>query len=182
MSTGTLAMNQIRRQTIRAELNPMDKSTIVSIYPKDIKEIKSTITPSVYEMKAGSVKEPSILVVGSASWWREIDEEQPLLEITNSSIQVADSVVTDYCKGLLGVSFPDVMPGIFWIPGEFSLKQIRETHANLLKRAEERQKAYFNQLIRMADGFWARTNGNPLSILEDMKIAARELGLQNKDW
>ncbi len=171
-----------RRQTIRAQVNPMDKSTIISIFPKMIHETKHTIQPGTFHIEAGSIEKPSILVVGPSSWWKEIDEEQPLLEIPNSSVQVADSVVRDYCNGMLGCNMGDVMPGIFWIPGEFTLVEVQTKHKNLLTKAAENQRRYFTALVRLADGMWARTGGNPLCISEDMRIAATHLNLTGKDW
>lgn len=174
-------MNSNRR-TIRAQVNPMDKSTIVSIYPKYIKEVKHTIQPGLFELFPGSYGKPSILVVGSSSWWKDIDDTQPLLEIPNGSVQVADSVVKDYCNGLLGCNMSDCMPGLFWIPGSFSVIEVITNHNNLLIKAKKNQDRFFQALVKLADGLWARTNGNPLVVAEDMRMAARELGLINKDW
>jgi hypothetical protein len=76
----------------------MDKTTIVSIYPNEIIETKPTIQPGRFVIPAGSFEKPSITVVGPSSWWREIDMDQPLLEIPVSSVQIADSVIKDYCN------------------------------------------------------------------------------------
>lgn len=173
----------IRRRTVRAAVNPLDKSTIVSIYPRPLHEVKHTITPGRFDMLPGSEKEPQLLVVGPSSWWKEIDEEQPLLEIPNSSIQVADSIVKDYCNGLLGCNMSTSMPGIFWVPGEFDIAGIKKHPEHSLKfaRAASNQKTYFTTLCNIADSLWARTNGNPLVISDDMRMAARSLDLA-KDW
>ena len=112
---------RVNRRTIRAPVNPMDKSTVVSILPKQIYERKITIQPGVFEIKPGTFENPAILVVGPSSWWREVDIEQPLLEIPVSSIQVADSIVTDYCNGLLACNMDTLMPGLFYLPGEFTV-------------------------------------------------------------
>src|SRR5258708_5829755 len=106
------------KKTIRATPNPLDKSTIVSIYPKGFREVNPTIQPGVFQLEPGSYDKPAILVVGTSSWWRELDEDQPLLEIPCSSIQVADSVVKDYSLGLLGCQMGTAQPGLFFIPGE----------------------------------------------------------------
>src|SRR5258708_2992817 len=121
-----------RRRTIAAPVNPLDKCTIVSIYPREIRETKPTIQPGKFHILAGSIKKPSILIVGPSSWWKEIDEEQPLLEIPNSSIQVADSIVKDYCNGLLGCNMGESMPGIFWVPGAWNLTQVKEKFSDKL--------------------------------------------------
>lgn len=175
-------LNAVRRRTIRAPVNPMDKATVVSIYPKPINERKHTIQPGFFHIDPGTYEKPSILVVGPSSWWKDIDEEQPLLEIPNGSIQVADSIVRDYCNGLLGCNMSDTMPGLFWLPGNFSLKEIKNDHIALLDKAKANQDRYFMALIKMGDTLWARTNGNPLAISEDMRIGARILGITGRDW
>jgi len=171
-----------RRRTTRAPVNPMDKSTIVSIYPKELDEVKHTIMPSRFHLDAGSFENPAILVVGSSSWWREVDEESPLLEIPNSSIQVADSIVKDYCNGLLACNMVDAMPGIFYIPGEFTKIELKIKHKSTLEKAKANQERWFQALVKMADTLWAKTNGNPITISDDMRMAAKNLNLTEKDW
>lgn len=187
-------LSDVKRRTIRAPVNPLDKSTIVSIYPKYIVERKYTIQPGVFEIPAGTYEKPAILVVGPSSWWKEIDENQPLLEIPHSSVQIADSVVKDYCNGIHGCDMGDKMPGLFFVPGaKFNFidntvdiaattKWILEEKKAELQLAYQRQVNWFKELVRQADSLWSRTNGNPLSISDDMKLAARSLNLMDKEW
>jgi hypothetical protein len=170
------------RRTIRAQVNPLDKSSIISIFPKQIIERKATIQPGIFELPSGTFDNPSILVVGPSSWWREIDENQPLLEIPVSSIQIADAIVRDYCNGLLGCNMADKQPGLFYLPGELSVDRVRKEHTGLLLKAKNQQKAWFLELIRIADILWSRSNGNPLSISDDARLACKELNIQNKPW
>jgi hypothetical protein len=163
-------------------VNPLDKSTVVSILPKYINERKATISPGVFELLPGSFEKPSILVVGTSSWWREIDEGQPLLEITVSSIQVADSIVRDYSNGLLACDMAELMPGLFYVPGEFDITKLKKDHMPSLMRAQANQKRWFMELIRIADILWSRSNGNPLSISDDARMACREMNITNKPW
>jgi len=175
-------LQQNNRRTIRAPVNPMDKSTVVSILPKLIEERKPTCQPGFFALKPGNYENPSILVVGPSSWWREIDENQPLLEIPVSSIQIADSIVRDYCNGLLACDMAGKMPGLFYIPGEFSVDKLKKEHLPLLIKAKEQQKNWFLELIRIADILWSRSNGNPLSISEDARLACKELNITQKPW
>lgn len=168
--------------TQRAPANPMDKSTVVSVYPRPIDEIKHTIQPGRFKLEPGSVDKPAILVVGSSSWWREIDDEQPLLEIPTSSVQVADSIVRDYCNGLLACNMANAMPGIFYIPGEHTVLEIKKSYPHKLQEANENQRRWYSELIKLADALWARSNGNPLTIGNDMRMAATEMGINTKDW
>ena len=170
-----------RRRTIRGPVNPMDKTTIVSIYPYEIDEVKNTISPGRFIIPAGSYDNPSVVVVGPSSWWREIDEEQPLLEIPVSSIQIADSIIKDYCNGILGCNMADAMPGLFYIPGSFNLTDVRKSYKHELDAALVRQRNWYLMLVKLADSLWARSNGNPLAISDSMRNAAKELNLE-KDW
>lgn len=175
-------MSDIKRRTIRAPVNPLDKSTVVSIFPRHIVERKHTIQPGIFEIKSGSYEKPSILVVGPSSWWKEIDDNQPLLEIAHSSIQVADSIVKDYCNGILACDMSQTMPGLFYIPGEWDVDKLKKEKAKDLEAANVRQRNWFTALVRMADALWSRSNGNPLTISDEMKIAAHELNFINKEW
>jgi len=175
-------LSEVKRRTIRAPVNPLDKSTIVSIFPKFISERKHTIQPGVFEIQPGTYEHPSLLIVGPSSWWKEIDENQPLLEIPHSSIQIADSVVKDYCNGLLGCDMASNMPGLFFIPGEINEEQLKKDHKESLDSALVKQKNWYYALVRMADALWSRSMGNPLTISDEMKLAARDLNLINKEW
>lgn len=169
------------RRTIRQELNPLDKSTVVSIYPKEINETKPTIQPGTFHINKGSYDNPALLVVGSSSWWREIDENQPLLEIPQGSIIVAGSIVNDYVNGLAMIN-ETMGPGLFFIPGDIDLIKLRVSYKDRLDAALIKQRNWFMQLIKIADGLWARTGGNPIVIDDDMRMAANELNLTDKEW
>lgn len=174
------------RRIIRAPVNELDKCTIFSIYPgvnnTGIDETKPTIQPGRFIIPPGSYEKPSILVVGPSSWWRELDEDQPLLEITNSSIQVADSVVKDFANGLIECNMSDAMPGLFYIQGAWKVEDLKKPDFKLrLDKANQNQKNWYSKLIRLADSLWARSNGNPLAIPALSKLAARELAL-DKEW
>lgn len=175
-------LNNQSRRIIRAPTNPMDRCTVVSIFPKEIDERKHTISPGRFIIPPGTYKNPAILVVGSSSWWREIDENQPILEIPQSSIQVADSIVKDYVNGYFGFNPDSTSPGLFYVPGEHTVEGIKRDFQADLDKANTIQIAWFHLQVRLADSLWARSNGNPLAISEDAKMAARETGQENKDW
>jgi len=186
-------MNVFKRRQIKAPINPYDKATVVSIYPKPIKEYKCTIQPGLFEIDPGTPDKPTILIVGPSSWWREIDDDQPLLEIPVSAIAIAESIVKDYCNGVFGCDMDSVMPGLFYVPGAkvndknepdypATLKWIQTEYAKALATAVAKQKNFWSLLVRHADSLWARSNGNPLALSDDMRLAARQLGLNTKDW
>jgi hypothetical protein len=169
------------RKTVRSPVNPMDKSTLVSILPFEVDEKKPTIFPGRFKVPAGTIESPGVLVVGPSSWWREIDEKQPLLEIPVSSYNVADSIVRDFCIAQLGCNMGDKKPGIFFLLGALDKKTILEKHQSELKAAEEKQKNWYLALVKVADVLWSRTSGNPLAISNDARHAAKFLQL-DKPW
>lgn len=172
----------MNRQTTRAPLNPMDKCTIVSIYPLPFTAVKYTIQPGIFEVPAGSITNPGILVVGSSSWWRSVGEESPLLEIPTGALQVADSIVTDWLRGIDGCDMAERMPGVFYLVGELTVKDVITNHLLKLKQAETRQKNWFQEVVKQADILWARSNGNPLAISNSARLGCEHLGLKDKVW
>jgi hypothetical protein len=183
MEVGTPPWVKSNRRTVRADINPLDKSTVVSIYPVAIDEKKPTIMPGRFIIPAGSYDKPAILVVGPSSWWRELGDDEPLLEIPQSSILIADSIVRDYAIGLIECNMNDLMPGIFFVPGEVSVKELQNVpkYKAMLDKAKGNQERWWMALVKNADVLWARTNGNPLAISDDARIAARNLKL-DKAW
>lgn len=188
MSTSVFALKN--RRTIRSAVNPFDRATIVSIFPKVIKVHNPTIQPGFFHIPSGNYTNPAILVVESSSWWREVNENEPLLEIVESSIKVADSIVKDYTNGYLGCNNGNSILGLFYVPGEFKSVDAFRKHKfsevisgqNLLDDAKKKQDNFFNELIKIADTDWARTNGNPRAISDDARLAAKLLGRDDKPW
>lgn len=167
----------------RSNINPFDKSTIVSIFPQRIEEYKYTIQPQRFVIEPGTLKEPSILVIGASSWWSiPASEHMPPIEVQCSSVEVADSIISDYVRGLVGTDPTSAMPGLFYIPGEHDKLKILTKYASKLQEAKVKQDNWFKELVRQADAFWVRSGGNPLTIWDFMKLAARELNLNQKPW
>jgi len=160
----------------------MDQCTIVSIFPKEIEETKHTIEPGKFKIPAGTFEDPAILVVGSSSWWKDIDVDQPMLEIPVSSIQIADSVIKDYCNGMLGCNMGDAMPGLFFVLGKNTSMEIKMKYKKILDEVNTKQTNWYRILVRLADSLWSRTAGNPLAIWDEMRLAARSLNLNDKPW
>lgn len=159
--------------------NPLDFCTIVNIFPREIQQDNHSLSPGVFTIPAGKYDKPGLLKVGSSSWYKDIDPDQPLIEIPVPSIVIAQSIVRDYSNGMPWFG-PEQKPGLFYVIGDFDVK--RPEHKALLDDARAKQIAWFKILVKQADNLWARTNGNSLAIADDMKLAARELNLMDKDW
>lgn len=176
------ALSMSNRMAIRSEPNPYDRATIFSIYPREvIDDTKITIQPNIFIIPAGTYDNPGRLIVEPASWWRDIDPEQPLLEIPVPSIQLADSIVRDKVSHRLGASIGEAQPGLFYLPGEITVAELKSKYQLLLDKANARQLNWYQSLVKMADALWARTNGNPLSIDDSMRLAAKEMHLE-RPW
>lgn len=178
------------RMPRRMETNPLDKCTIVNAYPKEVVAIKSTIFPGRFLVPAApSFNDFALLTIGPSSWYKPVDEFNQILEIPCSSKQVADAIVNDHIGALPGVA-GDARPAMFVILGEhnkLTVNSYKDIHdikfETLLKSALIKQKNYYENLIKQADVLWTRTNGNPLSISDDARIAAEALGIaKNKTW
>lgn len=175
--------DQKARKTVRAPVNPLDKCTVVSIFPRRIVSRKPTIQPGKFVLEPGTTENPSILPVGPSSWWTNFGENHPTVEVVTSSILVADSIVKDYCNGLLGFEQNAAQPGIFFVEGSHDATSIKKNHAGLIEVASKRQSVWYQNLVRQADILWARSNRNPLAISDFARLAAEALNLkEGKEW
>jgi hypothetical protein len=179
------ALLNSHQRLIKAPINELDKATIVSILPFKFDDKKDTLSPGRFIIEAAKDGDFSILVIGSSSWWKELEDGQPWLEIPHSSIQMAQSVITDFCNGLFCCDMGDKMPGLFFVPGEFTKKTILtyidsktgQTFLEKLEKARQQQKNWYAELVRQADIMWSRSGGNPIAIDDHARLAADKLGL-----
>lgn len=173
--------NNRPRRVIRQPKNPLDLATIVSIFPMNIDENKYTIWPGKFKLEAGSVLNPSVLTIGPSSWFFDRDLELPIQEMVTGAVVIAESVINDYCSGLLEVAMPDRMPGLFFVPGEETTDGIRTKYKSAIHAAQVKQNNWYQELVKQADGLWATSRNNPLAIWGIMKMAAKELGV-DRPW
>lgn len=166
----------------RAPKNPIDKATIVSIYPRKISETKHTIDPSKFEIEPGRLEDPSILVVGSSSWWAFYGDGRPPIEVPISSVAIANSIIMDLSNATPECDMVDARPGLFFVPGEFNVLEVKTKFKSTLLEVAAKQKNWYLKLVRAADSLWARSNGNPLALSDEMRLAAQELNLKDKPW
>lgn len=166
----------------KAPINPLDLSTVFSIYPKEIKDYKVTLDPPNVYIPQAFPDKPVRLLVKPASWWKDIDPDQPLLEIPQSTIVIAQAIVRDYCNGMLECDMGEKMPGLFYLPGDISVEELKGKHKPIYDQAIKRQENWFRSLIRLGDIMWSRSRGNPLAIPDDSVIAARMMNVKDKAW
>lgn len=166
----------------RMQVSDLDKCAIVSIYPREIRERNHTLEPGTWVIPAGTYQSPSVTVIGPSSWWLQPDPEKQAVEILVPSILVAKSVVDDWARSLVEYKEGEAMPGLFIIPGNLTVEQVKKDHKSSLDAALARQRQWYANLVSLADNLWSRSNGNPRVIGDDTKFAAQELGLKDKPW
>lgn len=182
-SFGTKVIHQLPK-------NPRDKCTIVSIYPREIVDVKPTLFPGRFVIPAAEQGDFSLLVVeGSSYYIASRIERQPPTEIQVGSVALAESIIKDSIPSMNLVG-ENRKPGVFWIPGDYNRNNIHQyvhddgkSFSDLLNTAKVWQSNYFAAVIDEADYFWAASQGNPKVIPEDAKLAAKILGLdKTKPW
>lgn len=168
----------------RRPKNPLDKCTIVSVYPREIIDYKPTAFPQTHRIEGATDNDFSITVVEQASWFKEMEEGQPFLEIPIPSTEVARAFIQDYVNGLPEYVPDSAAPGLFFVLGAHDKTTILKTEGfkEKLAAARERQKQWFLRIIQLADKDWARTNGNPRSISDISRLAAEKTGIKDKSW
>jgi hypothetical protein len=170
------------RSVSRVPKNPLDEATIISAYPKALDELKPTLQPGRFQIPAAPENDIVAVTFGPSSWFKELGPDEPLLEIVEPSTSVARSIIDDYCLGLLACDMSNCKPALFWVAGRVSKEEAKKKLATEIASAVEKQKNWFRKLSELADAFWIRTNGNPMSISDDMRLAARKLNLLDKPW
>jgi hypothetical protein len=177
------AFAPLNRRLHRAPVNEQDKTTIVSIFPRPVHSLNFTIFPGDFVVPAGSYDKPGILVVGPSSWWKDMEDlSQDPFEVTVGSLSVANSIVKDWMGGLFGCDMQGSAPGVFYLNGELNLITIKKDHKGALDLALAKQRKYYQTLVEYADSLWVRSQGNPKSISDDMRLAAQELQVKDKPW
>lgn len=169
--------------------NPMDKTTIVSVYPREIVDVKPTLFPSRFVVPAAGFNDFSLLIIEGASYFiPSMIEKQPPTEVQVNSMMLAESILHDSIPSMNLVT-SESQPGVFCIPGEWTRKTIKDyahadgrTFVQLVELARTWQQNYWKSVIDEADYFWSQ-GANPKVIPDDAKLAAKILELDKvKPW
>lgn len=152
------------------------KCTVVSIVPFAIKEAKPGLIPPTYEIAASEKGEPQILHIGTAVHYVYIDADRGSLQVRDSPQEVARSIVEDYVSSQLEVG-DGVFPGIFYVPGEFSVEEIKSKFEEELAQLKIAQYKWLLQLTRLADKDWSQYQ-KPNVISAFQRKAAEIIGLK----
>ena len=160
--------------------NPLN-TTLVSLLPYAIKELKPQIIPGYFQIPAARGDNAfQILSIGESIHWMESPYKgMPPIKMTETSKSVAKSVVNDFQEAQIAIDH-DAAPGFFYIEGDHDRDEVAKHFKMELGRARERQNNWFIRLIRMAEDDWAKTHQHQ-AISDVQRYAAKYLGM-NVEW
>lgn len=156
------------------------KATIASFVPWDIIETKPGMIPGEFKIPASDGKTPSILVIDDATTNIYMGADQGTFPVPVPVDKLAESIINDSVKAVMEVD-SDAKPGMFWVEGEKTVKEILEKYADQCTAAKLRQAKWFMKLIKLADDTWNRFHQHRM-ISDMQRTAAHQLGLSSKEW
>jgi hypothetical protein len=158
--------------------------TIVSLLPFDLLEEKPHMLPSAYKIPGMKGDKFGIFHVEEGIHYIAnplIDEGKPGSSIKQVTLadEMARSIVDDYASAQVCLG-ENATPGIFWVPGRLTAKQIIDNYPKLLRKYTEFQLNWFRNLCALADADWEK-NHNRLAVSDLQRNAARAIGVR-KEW
>jgi hypothetical protein len=155
-------------------------ATVVSLFPEEISEAKPGLYPGYFVIPAAPIDGLSFLPVGDSVYYQETKNDQQT-QVRVAYDTVAESIVGDFQRGHIG-RIPDVAePGVFWIPGQYVDEQsIRNLFGPTILKAEQMQLKWFEELVKIADDTWSRTNRHS-SVSHLQRMAAQRLAI-SRPW
>ena len=158
----------------------MSKTTIVSLIPFDLNEEKP-VYPGHFFISGAKENDIEILVVENAIAFKYVDEYRGTDKINIDSEDLARAIVEDYATSQLAVMpSDDIIPGLFFIPGEHTKIEIKTKYKDIVAEYRAKQVKWFEILVRMADDDWEKTRQHKV-ISGIQRYAARFLNI-DRPW
>ena len=155
------------------------KTTIVSIFPQEINEVKPGLFPGRYKLLASKDGKPTCTIISEATHYVYLDVDRGHMPVRNPSIQVAESIVHDFINSCMEIS-EDAYPGLFCVPGVHTPESVEKEFTTELKMATTAQTNWYKNLVALANKDWSEFHKyNVVSGIQ--KLAAKALGIK-KDW
>jgi hypothetical protein len=161
-------------------------ATIVSIFPRRLVEVKPGLNPAEYVIPAGSVDNPSMLIIEDNVYY--LMDSDPLsdskiqskIKVPVRPIELAQSIIMDYVSALISVE-SNKMPGLFAVKGGYDdPKLVKARFHQNIQTMNEVQISWFQALVLMADEIWAKTRA-PHGISDLQREACRQLHIE-REW
>jgi len=157
------------------------EATIVSFYPRVIpSETKPGIYPGHFSIPASDGVKPVLVYIGDSVGYVYLDESRGSLPITIPAKQVAKSIVDDFCSTVLEYENGISMPGLFWVEGRVTEKEVKHLHIDQALSVAELQKNWFIRLVKIADTDWNKSKN--LSTISDVQRFACNFLNMDRPW
>jgi hypothetical protein len=132
-------------------------STVFSMIHQELREEKPGLLPNVFVITAGTIDKPSANLIKPAQHYVYLDGDRGSLPVRDTSAEVARSIVEDYIGSQMCVS-DGCFPGLFWIPGTWSLSQLKEhsEYKEILSIVKIAHQRWMLKLTQQADDDFAR--------------------------
>jgi len=155
--------------------------TVVNLLPFELHEEKPHMLPSAFIVPAAEDGVFGILHVEEGIHWVPnplIDEGKPGSSIKQTTMpdEMARSIVEDFAFAQVCLG-EDAKPGLFWVSGRLSVKDIKANYPDLIKQYQAYQTNWFRNLCAMANADWNK-NHNMLAVSDLQRTAARALGIR----
>lgn len=168
-------------EQINARLAPKNfhQATVVSVYPFDLVERKPGLHPPMFVIAGSKDNEPSVLHVDDGFFYVYLDSDRGSLKVQQPATSIAKSIVDDFISAQYPI-YPDARPGIFFVPGQFTPKEIKTTYKETLDRSILEQTNWFKRLVSFADDEWQRHHRH-IVITDIQRYAAKALKM-DREW
>lgn len=167
-------------------LDYTDVSTVISLLPIPLVEVKPGLIPAQYIIKAvqNPMKDIEVLNIFRARFPVYVDEHRPAIVVPEPSDRVAASICRDYKITVSHYEVDKAEPGLFWVSGQYSIRELMNNIDPKISKAIEMARTYqtewFKRLVISADDAWGKYKMRRM-ISDIERLAAVALGLE-KEW
>lgn len=159
----------------------MSKTTVVSIFPRDIDERKPGISPGHFTIPKAREGDFELIYLGDSFYWVTFEDQKPPLKMVSDSQEIANSLINDFVRNIPGYNpTANAMPGLFSIPGHPSKGEILAKYRKELEEARIRQRNWYEKVVYEADDLWMRFRQHRM-ISSLQRFACKSLGLE-REW
>lgn len=165
----------------------LSHATVISIFPKEIKEPKPGLFPAEFIIPLGTVEKPGYLIIDDNTFY-QVDpdplseaKEKAYIKVPVKALEVAQSIINDYVNSLIEVELGEAVPGIFAVKGDYrDSEYIKAKFKHEIAEYSRAQRRWFTNLAKSADEIWAKTRSTA-GISDLQRIAAEAIGW-GKEW
>jgi hypothetical protein len=134
-------------------------STVISLVPFPIDEVKPGLIPGQFHIDASDGKTPVCLSIGDSFFYVYIDAERGNLRVPAPSYQVAKSICFDYLGAQIEAR-EECHPALFWKQGRWTPERALKELSEEIEYFSRVQHTWFEELVKRADDDWEKTRAH----------------------